>query len=213
MIAPGSGLGLAIVRQIVHLSGGRLVRLPCFLQSAQNLTRTQGVQSRKNKGAMFWVELVYALATPDEVAAAREAHALASPGEPPAPLRPPPPVATLSGASDGNTVASSDSEFPPAVPHVDLQATARPPLPVTPLPKYESRERPLSPASAQSADAKVPADVKAPAPATAAPLASPSAFVAPADDPLTVLVVDDDPMTRTLMTRCAPPRPYLRGPR
>jgi hypothetical protein len=139
----GSGLGLAIVRQIVHLSGGRL-----------------GVQSRKGRGAVFWVELAYAIATPAEARAARANSALLP--TPPArvepeigrglapalaasaglPVAPAPdakakpsawhnPASYGSGTSGKSEATTTDSEFPPSMAPVELRMT-------TPLPRYVS---------------------------------------------------------------------------
>ncbi|EIN11110.1 hypothetical protein PUNSTDRAFT_119885 [Punctularia strigosozonata HHB-11173 SS5] len=183
----GSGLGLAIVRQIVHLSGGRL-----------------GVRSRKGEGAMFWVELAYSVATPEEVEAARERSAfLPSPairdessmgGVPPAlsaasglPEKdgtaavPPQPVHHPTSFGSGisrKTDTTTDSEFPPSLPPVDLKDT-------TPLPSL--------PATAPPSITSTPASPPVGPPTQAAST--------DADDPLYVLVVDDDGMTRTLMAR------------
>jgi hypothetical protein len=165
----------------------------------------QGVHSRKGKGAMFWVELVYALATPEEVETARAASALAAPGD----VSPEPSVIKSGG---GKTVSFNSSESDFSRPILQGGVPGAPPTPaslpsVTPL--HERHGWPAAslglPAIAGVAEA-----VKSPAPATGAPTrAPPAAAAAPADAPLSVLVVDDDPMTRTLMSRCA--RSYARA--
>ncbi|KDQ54456.1 hypothetical protein JAAARDRAFT_696446 [Jaapia argillacea MUCL 33604] len=179
MSGNGSGLGLAIVQQIVSLSGGRL-----------------GVQSRKGRGATFWVEFAYPIATSADVQGSRNAHAL-TPTPPVSRSRQTMPEFEPESYAAFSSSIESDTAFRLALPSLKQHG----PLPLsTPHPLQENSRISMSRASFSEASS------------SSHPLQSSSAFSPLSGDsgvstsshtegPLRVLVVDDDAMTRTLMTR------------
>jgi len=172
----GTGLGLAIVKQIVRLSGGRL-----------------GVTSRRGQGSKFWIELSYPIASVAEIQAARDANTLTSLPRPYQPrnknsvyisgplITSTPHVAdkfpdvTLAFAAAADAAAEAAAAPP--------EAPARPSMP----PQYESN--PNAPTRSES-----------PALPPAAPM-TPLGSVVSSSDPLLVLVVDDDAVTRVLSSK------------
>ncbi|KDQ58477.1 hypothetical protein JAAARDRAFT_57408 [Jaapia argillacea MUCL 33604] len=167
----GSGLGLAIVQQIVSLSGGRL-----------------GVQSRKGDGAMFWVEFSYPMATIADVQATRNTHT----------TTPTPPISLIptQTLTLDPRIYAIDNEFMFPLTMPALKRSRSSPPRTRPLPSMDamhgmatSPQPPLhhntSPALLEQVSAKGEA----------------STDLIQTDDALRILVVDDDPLTRTLMTR------------
>ncbi|KAJ7707367.1 hypothetical protein B0H17DRAFT_918003 [Mycena rosella] len=142
-----------------------------------------GVTSRRGEGSKFWIELSYPIASAADIQAAREANTLTSSSI----LRPFADRNKVSGFIDGPLVAStprvSDKLTSDATPEF-AAAASRPdaPAPRSPMPpRYESNpESPPMP------------------PAT--PL-TPLSSTGPSSDPLLVLVVDDDSVTRVLSSK------------
>ncbi|KAJ6545097.1 hypothetical protein DFH09DRAFT_1509542 [Mycena vulgaris] len=142
-----------------------------------------GVTSRRGEGSKFWIELSYPIASPAEVQAARDANTLTSLPRPFAdrnkgsgfmagPLVPPTPRATEKFSAD-------------ATPEFTAAASSPTPAPRSPMPpRYESNPDPLSESP----------------PPPAAPL-TPLSAASPSSDPLLVLVVDDDAVTRVLSSK------------
>lgn len=179
----GTGLGLAIVRQIVSLSGGRLVRRSSLVQLVRWVTLTciKGVQSRRGRGANFWIELSYPVATAQEVQRAR--NSAPAPTPPLSKSRVVPQVAKSKSQTEmlGIETYADPSSNPLAF------AVREPPAPA---------ERVLrSPAPILTSSA--------PQAKRAAGGQSGGSALSPPDNPLMVLVVDDDELTRKLMSRCA----------
>jgi CheY-like chemotaxis protein len=172
----GTGLGLAIVKQIVRLSGGRL-----------------GVTSKRGQGSKFWIELSYPIASVAEIQAARDANTLTWQPRPSGhrhqdtgfisgPL-----VTSTPQVSDkfpnGNLfAAAAEAE---AAPPPETPIPVRPPMP----PQYESNPESQSQPRSES-----------PALPPAAPM-TPLNSVVSSSDPLLVLVVDDDAVTRVLSSK------------
>ncbi|TFL07617.1 hypothetical protein BDV98DRAFT_497658 [Pterulicium gracile] len=176
----GSGLGLAIVRQIVHLSGGRL-----------------GIQSSPGDGAMFWIEMVYPIATKTAIASIQNDPAYSAPQFPlqfsttesydtmelnPSPLIPSNPPMTL----------HLPNMKPPGVP----PPSAGPP---TPLSMHEPIVAPAPVLGAPPPTIATLAASDTPSPPPPSPPLPPAS--APPVAPMQVLVVDDDALTRTLMSK------------
>ncbi|KDQ62199.1 hypothetical protein JAAARDRAFT_203396 [Jaapia argillacea MUCL 33604] len=172
MNGSGTGLGLAIVQQIISLSGGRL-----------------GIQSRKGEGALFWVEFAYRIATPSDIQAARNMHTLC-----PSPRvsHIPPPISDLEPEKYAALSANMarDFAFPLALPDLKRNNTS---------PSLKPRSLPgaVSAPSSSSNFGRTSCDSMR--------LSLPSVECSPikpsSDGPLRILVVDDDALTRTLMTR------------
>ncbi|KAJ7476231.1 hypothetical protein FB451DRAFT_1033745 [Mycena latifolia] len=144
-----------------------------------------GVTSRRGEGSKFWIELSYPIASKADIQAVREANTLTS-----LPL-PYPDRDRASGFVTGPLVASTPrvagkfpreatAEFAAAVSQPQAPAP-RPPMP----PQYESNPKPQSPS---------------PSLPSAAPLTPLSSDIPPSD-PLLVLVVDDDAVTRVLSSK------------
>lgn len=222
----GSGLGLAIVRQIVTLSGGRLVILTSpyvCIDAYTDIAVLQGVQSRKGQGAIFWVEFSYPIASQEEIQ--ETLRSLAPTTLPPVTLEKPViptvvPVGTVplpeepaAGAPSHKFVSFVGTDAPYLPPPLTMQADA----------KARKEHKEGSSQHGHTASAPPPAGnsglqsvLKNPNPPPLAPEPSPapgpSSVPAPSPSPapsrmserpdsMKVLVVDDDPMTRTLMTR------------
>ncbi|KAH7870098.1 uncharacterized protein C8R40DRAFT_666463 [Lentinula edodes] len=202
-----TGLGLAIVRQIVSLSGGKL-----------------GVNSRRGKGATFWIELFYPLAKSSEIQAAilqedrltTSAFATAAtihevqrwpvvafaedvkppmlsgavshqpshplpPSPPPPPLPPPhPPSFSFSPPSDASFIAPSLSRLGSDAPLLD---------------------KPRVSEGTNTGNEKLHQIQETPKPSKAEVSAAPENKDIDDDGPLVVLVVDDNLITRSTMTR------------
>ncbi|KAJ7826332.1 hypothetical protein B0H13DRAFT_2374478 [Mycena leptocephala] len=178
----GTGLGLAIVKQIVRLSGGRL-----------------GVISRRGEGSKFWIELSYPIASAAEIQTARDANTLTSlprsyghrnknSGFISGPLITSTPHAAdkLSDATPAFAAAAEAAASSPV-------SVSRSPMP----PRYES-----NPDSGTARPESPPLPPAAPTTPLGADVSS--------SDPLLVLVVDDDAVTRVLSSNsgvsCTPPR-------
>ncbi|KAJ4471450.1 hypothetical protein J3R30DRAFT_3299322 [Lentinula aciculospora] len=184
-----TGLGLAIVRQIVSLSGGKL-----------------GVHSRRGKGATFWIELFYPLATPSEVQAAllQEDRYIT-----------PPPM--LTGAINHETANPFPSFPPPLLPssHPPLMPSPPPPSPTSAISPHPSIIGPSFSRLGSTAPSLEPQDVSEETGTGGGKLQhvrealETSRAEVPAseiqkdedDSPLVVLVVDDNLITRSTMTR------------
>ncbi|KAJ7076610.1 hypothetical protein C8R43DRAFT_1179288 [Mycena crocata] len=179
----GTGLGLAIVKQIVKLSGGRL-----------------GVTSRRGEGSKFWIELSkanvhppsYPLASAAEIQAARDTNTLKS-----LPRTSYGSHNTASGFIPGPLIVFSPRETgKPSSEAADVTlefateaAASSPPAVTLPCsPCLEQRSLPLQ---------------------SATPF-TPLVTAVSSSDPLWVLVVDDDAVTRVLSSNsgvlCKPPR-------
>ncbi|KDQ58727.1 hypothetical protein JAAARDRAFT_206584 [Jaapia argillacea MUCL 33604] len=137
-----------------------------------------GVQSRNGAGAIFWVEFSYPMATMADVDAARNAHTITP--TPPACLIPPK-ISDLDPERYASLPTPMDHHF--VVPHRS-ESSATP----TPPPLYVSKGTVALPP---------PQDIVFPA------LVELMSVLAPisTDEPLRILVVDDDALTRTLMAR------------
>ncbi|KAF8141078.1 hypothetical protein K438DRAFT_1922614 [Mycena galopus ATCC 62051] len=168
----GTGLGLAIVKQIIRLSGGRL-----------------GVTSRRGEGSKFWIELSYPIASAAEIQTAREANTLTS--------LPYEHRHKTSGYISGPLVTATP-QVADKFPDVDLAfavaaeaASALPGAPARPVmpPQYESNPDKVQ--RTRSESLQLP-------PATSL---TPLNAVEPPSDPLLVLVVDDDAVTRVLSSK------------
>ncbi|KAJ7094271.1 hypothetical protein C8R44DRAFT_645383 [Mycena epipterygia] len=169
----GTGLGLAIVKQIVRLSGGRL-----------------GVTSRRGHGSKFWIELSYPIASAAEIQAARDANTLTLFARPHGdrnkgasgfmtPLVTSPPPITDKLSTEATPAFAEAATAPTAGP------TPRSPMP----PRYESNP-----------DARPEPRSQSPSLPPAAPM-TPLGAVVSSSDPLLVLVVDDDAVTRVLSSK------------
>ncbi|KAJ3980733.1 hypothetical protein F5890DRAFT_1557434 [Lentinula detonsa] len=200
-----TGLGLAIVRQIVSLSGGKL-----------------GVHSRRGKGATFWIELFYPLAKPSEVQAAiiQEDQLTTSAF-----------ATTISEVQRWPVVAFADDVKPPmlsgAVSHqpANLPSPPLPPLLLSPPPQMlPSTSSPAvdspEPSPIRTSLSRLGSDIplleqqrtneeintgneklrEAPETSTVA-VSTPEIKDDDDDSPLVVLVVDDNLITRSTMTR------------
>ncbi|KAJ3826101.1 hypothetical protein F5880DRAFT_1476939 [Lentinula raphanica] len=208
-----TGLGLAIVRQIVSLSGGKL-----------------GVQSRRGKGATFWIELFYPLAKPSEIQAALAQEDRTTPTASAT-------AATISEVQRWPVVAFADDVKPPMLSGAGNYhpVDSLPPQSLSPpallLPSTSSSPSAMTPAASSSfgpslsrlgSDAPLlemgPMGEKVISPVNGdgtgklkevqkAPELSTSGASAVAvdedddDSPLVVLVVDDNLITRSTMTR------------
>ncbi|VDB95608.1 unnamed protein product [Peniophora sp. CBMAI 1063] len=204
----GSGLGLAIVRQIVTLSGGRL-----------------GVRSRKGQGAIFWVEFSYPIASQEEIQ--ETLRSLAPTTMPPVTLEKPVIPNVVPVGTAVNPPLEPEPEKAPNHKFVSFVGTDAPYLPPQMTMKEDAKARkeqrdkdqlsphdprtglttpPPSNSSLQgvlkNANAPPPAPSPSPGPQVPAPAPSPApSRMSQNPDAMKVLVVDDDPMTRTLMTR------------
>ncbi|KAJ7578032.1 hypothetical protein C8J56DRAFT_970206 [Mycena floridula] len=142
-----------------------------------------GVKSKRGEGSKFWIELSYPIASAAQVQAAREANTLTSPRlNPRFPFSQRP--AQSSGFIPGPLIASTTNaegtvpqEYPTSSP--TEPSTSRSPMP----PRYESNPRIVYDS------AGVPTPIATPS--------SPSITEAP----LSVLVVDDDAVTRSLSSK------------
>ncbi|KAJ7765299.1 hypothetical protein B0H16DRAFT_1883289 [Mycena metata] len=137
-----------------------------------------GVTSRRGEGSTFWIELSYPIASVADIQAARDANAFTSADVPQftsAPAAPRTPSAA-------QTVADTAKSSPNATPAFAAAATSKIQAPEPrAAPGYESNP-----------------DVRQLPPA--APLTPLGSLVSPAD-PLLVLVVDDDAVTRVLSSK------------
>ncbi|KAH7102227.1 hypothetical protein BKA62DRAFT_121650 [Auriculariales sp. MPI-PUGE-AT-0066] len=173
----GTGLGLAIVRQIVSLSGGRL-----------------GVQSRRGEGACFWVELSYPVASPHDVQLARTS----TPDQPMMSVMAPRAAVMQVGrpSKSKQDRLGIDSYADPANNPLAFSVPA-------PLPPGQS------PPATTTFEQKTLEIRNSPAPILTSSLPpqarvqsnEPPVTLSPPDNPLRVLCVDDDELTRSLMTR------------
>ncbi|EJD41678.1 hypothetical protein AURDEDRAFT_105975 [Auricularia subglabra TFB-10046 SS5] len=167
----GTGLGLAIIRQIVTLTGGRL-----------------GVQSRRGQGATFWVELAFPVAGMQEIQLARNSSPPTPPLSKPAPAKPMKPEKDTLGIAPytdpaNNPLATAQRPAPPdpsSSGSVSGSGTGSSSYDVRPLPA------PILTSSLQPRSRRQEGSGGA---------------VCPPDNPLKVLVVDDDELTRSLMSR------------
>lgn len=155
---------------------------------------------------MFWVELSYPIATPAEVHAARSSSStsmsashlrisLPAKGEDQWPAFTP----ALGDYSPNLPNPSVGPSSNPSLPRYDTQATGPPHISIHPrsnenIPKSTVPQISLTRSTGTASSSTTPMEVSQPT-----TLSPPSAVT----DPLRVLVVDDDAMTRTLMTRCA----------
>ncbi|KAK7033443.1 histidine kinase domain-containing protein [Favolaschia claudopus] len=144
-----------------------------------------GVTSRRGEGSKFWIELTYPIASAADIQAARDANTLfTSMPRPYESKDQPPPVSAPPVADSRNrkeTVFATAAAFPPPAPPI------RPPMP----PQYESDEKKPQ---------KPPPRSESPSLPPSAPVASLNAVVS-SSDPLRVLVVDDDQVTRILSSK------------
>ncbi|KAJ7471487.1 hypothetical protein B0H11DRAFT_1867672 [Mycena galericulata] len=170
----GTGLGLAIVKQIVRLSGGRL-----------------GVTSRRGQGSKFWIELSYPIASHAEIQAAREANAFNT------------------SLSRPYADRSKNSEYLPgplisSTPRVTEKSAMEAPAPVLGAPATPPADPPMSrsplPPRYESNPGTQPRRTSSPQLPPATPL-TPLSTDVPTSDPLLVLVVDDDAVTRVLSSK------------
>ncbi|KAF7374514.1 Histidine kinase domain-containing protein [Mycena sanguinolenta] len=173
----GTGLGLAIVKQIIRLSGGRL-----------------GVISKRGEGSKFWIELSYPIASAAEVQAARESNTLTS--------LPYEHRHKHSGYISGPLVTASPQvadKFPDATLAYAVAAEAPAAQPEAPPP--ETPPRPSMPPQYESNPkaTTVPRSESPSLPPATPP--TPLNAVVSSTDPLLVLVVDDDAVTRVLSSK------------
>ncbi|KAJ7285299.1 hypothetical protein C8J57DRAFT_1671864, partial [Mycena rebaudengoi] len=142
-----------------------------------------GVISRRGEGSKFWIELSYPIASGADVQAAREANAVASS------IRP---FTNLHRKSDymaGPLIESTTRAADPSIQPAPQFVASLPPEPSrSPMPpRYESNPTLTQPT---------------PSPPQAGPASPPSLRTnVPASDPLMVLVVDDDSVTRILSSK------------
>ncbi|KAJ7143295.1 hypothetical protein C8R43DRAFT_1014992 [Mycena crocata] len=188
----GTGLGLAIVKQIVRLSGGRLVCFPYSWLERYVHTRIQGVTSRRGEGSKFWIELSYPIASAAQIQAARDANTLTS-------SRTFGVRNKASGLIQGPLISSppreTDKSSPAATDVTPAFAAATGSPPVAPVPRALMPPRYESNPGAQPQPER-----SSPSLPPATPL-TPLGTVVPPSDPLRVLVVDDDAVTRVLSSK------------
>ncbi|KAJ7158462.1 hypothetical protein C8R46DRAFT_1354446 [Mycena filopes] len=136
-----------------------------------------GVKSRRGEGSKFWIELSYPIASAAEIQAARDSNALTS-------IRPQYAQRDKGGSGfiPGPLIPS------PSTQAFASAAAARAASPAMP-PRYESNP-----------DSMNAAEVPALPPIPAAPL-TPLGSLVSSTDPLLVLVVDDDAVTRVLSSK------------
>ncbi|KAJ6610696.1 hypothetical protein B0H10DRAFT_2224748 [Mycena sp. CBHHK59/15] len=139
-----------------------------------------GVTSRRGEGSKFWIELSYPIASAAEIQAARDADALTSSPRPYGDRH-------KSGFIKGLLIESTTRASPQATPELAVVLPAPPPARSPMPPRYESNpDQPQPPP---------PPQLPPPAPTT------PLATDVPSSDPLLVLVVDDDAVTRVLSSK------------
>jgi CheY-like chemotaxis protein len=173
------------VKSIVSNAGGRL-----------------GVQSAKGKGASFWLEIGMRIASTDEIDAERDTGNL--------PLPTPPAMPIVNAQLANEVLAAATHSIAPLRPPSDqlqtrisdgglsiLSSAATSAATPAATPDSIDSSRPLL-ASHNTAPAATHPSRLSPPPPTISP--GPAASAGPSR-PLEVLVVDDDPLTRTLMTR------------
>ncbi|KAG8876393.1 hypothetical protein FRB98_007321, partial [Tulasnella sp. 332] len=223
--AKGSGLGLAIVRQIVALSGGRLgiiskkdsgstfwIELGFRLATAQEILEQQ--QSSNGSMTLFPQPAI----TPASSASGSKSGAIRSTlqvGRPGLDPSAPSDLASTvvdEGSPDSKPLAASPSMEGPSK-GSRLLVEKAPCLEEPPLIHGLSLHQPCDaitgstppiPPLTQHLSAPLPneAEIVKPSPKPVPAFENPSPrSQAPNDPPLKVLVVDDDPLTRTLMTR------------
>ncbi|KAJ7620831.1 hypothetical protein DFH06DRAFT_62275 [Mycena polygramma] len=137
-----------------------------------------GVTSRRGEGSKFWIELSYPIATAAQIQAARDANTLIFPHA--SGSRP----NKDSGYISSPVIISTHSDR--ASPTPDMATEAMEELPASPVPRPA-----MPPQYTVESSPQLP---------PAAPM-TPLASVVPSADPLLVLVVDDDAVTRVLSSK------------
>ena len=148
----------------------------------------QGVQSKKGQGAIFWVELSYRRATQAEIDSTKNMS----------------PIPTLINAFPHSLTRLPSSPGPSRLPSFGSSVTAidgPDPHTTSPLTLADARHLQLRPPLLRDPSSEARSLIQPSIATVDSGGSTQSVIYSPADDPITVLVVDDDPLTRTLMSR------------